>query len=282
MQEKVSLKESQEVAKKILDVVVDICNSFNLRYYLIYGTLIGAVRHKDFIPWDDDLDIMMPREDYNEFLKIVKKNPQLLKGLQLFDPTLNEQYPYMIGRVSDPNYRIIMENEKKYGMGLFIDIYPFDGLGNNLENAIKEGMKGDRLSSLLYQATRKKCKMEITTSLFRKVIKYPVFRISKTIGSRYFKKKIFKLEEKNHFSFDDSKYVGCLVWLSGGKKDIFRSDWFGKGKKAYFGKRQYIIPSQSDKILKHVYGDYMKLPPKKDRIGHHNYYVVRSNKKQNG
>ncbi len=276
MEEKIGLRESQEVAKNILDVVVDICDQNNLKYYLIYGTLIGAVRHKDFIPWDDDLDIMMPREDYNKFVKIVKKDPTLLKGLELFDPTINKNYPYMIGRVSDPTYKIIMENEMPYGMGLFIDIYPFDGLGNDLNQAIKQGLKGDRLSSLMYQATRKKCKMEITTSPFRKIIKYPVFKISKIIGSQYFKNKLLGLEKDNKFLFNNSKYVGCLVWLSGGKKDIFKGSWFGDGKMAYFGSKEYRIPSHSDKVLSHIYGDYMKLPPKKDRVGHHNYYVIKN------
>ena len=275
MGKRIGLRESQEIAKKILDIVVDICDRFDLRYYLMYGTLIGAVRHQDFIPWDDDLDIMMPREDYNRLLEIIKKNPKLLKGMKLFDPTLNDNYPYMIGRVSNPNYKIVMDNEKPYGMGLFIDIYPFDGLGNSFKNAINKGIKGDHLSSLLYQSSREKCKIEVTKSFFRKIIKYPTFKISKLIGSKYFKKQIFKLEKENLFSFDNSKYVGCLVWLSGGKKDIFYRDWFGKGKMAYFGKKKYRIPNNSDKVLTHIYGDYMKLPPKKDRVGHHNYYVIK-------
>lgn len=275
MVEKIGLKESQSVAKEILDIVVEICDQYKLKYYLIYGTLIGAVRHKDFIPWDDDLDIMMPREDYNEFKDLVVNNPKLLKGLKFFDPTLNNNYPYMIGRVSDPRFKIIMENEEPYGMGLFIDIYPFDGLGNDWKEAIKQGIKGDRLSSLMYQSTRKKCKMEVTTSKFRKLIKYPVFKVSKLIGRECFEKRLFKLEDENPNTFDKSKYVGCLVWLSGGKKDIFLKSWFGEGKMAKFGKNRYRIPTQADKVLTHIYGDYMKLPPEKDRVGHHDYYTVR-------
>lgn len=276
MEERVGLKESQRVAKNILDVIVKICNKFNLRYYLFYGTLIGAIRHQDFIPWDDDLDIIMPREDYNRFVYMVHDDPNLLEGLQLFDPVLSKKYPYMIGRVSDPKYKIIMDNENPYGMGLFVDIYPFDGLGNNWRSAYRLGLKGDRLSSLCYQSTRKKCKIEVTTSLFRKIIKYPVFKISKIIGVDYFKTKIFELEKNNKFTFDNSDYVGCLVWLTGGKKDIFKKSWLGNGVLKQFGDNRYIVPTDYDKVLRHIYGNYMKLPPKKDRIGHHNYYVIRN------
>ncbi len=273
MNRRVTLKESQDVAKKILDVIVRVCNKYNLRYYLMYGTLIGAIRHKNFIPWDDDLDIMMPRDDYNKLVSLYKENTNLLEGLELFDPTLNKDYPYMIGRVSNPAYKIIMDNEKPYGMGLFVDIYPFDGLGNDLNIAYKLGLKGDHLSSLCYQATRKKCKIEVTTSLFRKIIKYPVFKMSKLMGENYFKSKILNLEKNNQFKYDNSKYVGCLVWLSGGKKDIFQRQWFGEGKFQQFGNKKYKVPVEYDKVLRHIYGDYMKLPPKKDRVGHHNYYV---------
>lgn len=127
-----SVEETQKVSLEILKTVAHICKTIGVRYCLIYGTLIGAVRHHGFIPWDDDLDIMMPRPDYERFLSYFKKHQSEYKHLELFNHDENANYPYMITRISDSRYQINMDNEKPYGMGVFIDIYPYDGLGKTL------------------------------------------------------------------------------------------------------------------------------------------------------
>lgn len=268
-----SIQESQAVALEILKVITDVCETNHYRYYLMYGTLIGAVRHEGFIPWDDDVDIMMPRPDYVKLLKYLSDNISQYKYLQIFNPEVCPEYPYMITRISDDRYKIVMENEKEYGMGVFIDIYPFDGLGNTKEEALKFGLKGDRLSSMCYQATRIRCAVETTTSRLRRMIKFPVFLIAKACGKNFFQSRLKKLE--NVKAYDTSTYVGCIVWLSGGMKDIFQREWFSGYKMHPFGKYEFRIPEQYDVILRHIYNDYMKLPPENERVGHHYYCVYK-------
>ena len=117
-----SMPQIQQESLKILDVVSDICAKLQLRYYLAYGTLIGAIRHQGFIPWDDDIDIMMPRPDYEQLLQYFRDNAESLKPLELYSTADCPDYPYMITRISNSNYVLDVHNEKPYGLGLFLDI----------------------------------------------------------------------------------------------------------------------------------------------------------------
>lgn len=268
-----TIRENQMVALDILSKIAEICEEQNFRYYLMYGTLIGAIRHKALIPWDDDIDIMMPQDDYAKLLDFLQQNSEKYPHLKIFNPKTVAEYPYMITRISDIRYVIDVENEKDYGLGAFIDIYPFYGLGNTEQEALKLGMKGDRLSSACYQATRLSYKVENTKQWYRKILKYPVFWITKFIGKEYFQKRLFKLSEKKNY--DTSKYVGCVIWLSGGKKDIFLREWFDEIISVNMEGRDYKVPARYNDILLHIYGDYMKLPPEKDRIAHHRYKIYK-------
>ncbi len=269
MRRQLNMEEIQKISLEIMKIVADICEENQLRYYLIYGTLIGAIRHKGFIPWDDDLDIMMPRPDYDKLMAWFSANPEKYPHLRVFNHDVNKAYPYMITRISDDRYVMEMDNEEAYGMGVFIDIYPFDGLGDTKEEALQYGLKGDRLSSLCYQATRKRFTMENTTSNLRKVLKFPAYLLAKLCGKDLFQNKLEKLARVKNY--DSNKYVGCVVWLSGGMRDIFLREWFEESIIADFGEYRFRIPQSYDQILRHIYGDYMQLPPENERIGHHFY-----------
>lgn len=266
----ITIQKSQNIAIDILKKVADICDTYKLTYSLFYGTLIGAIRHNGYIPWDDDIDIIMPRPDFDKLIQLIKDNRSLIGDLQLFTSE-NSNYPYMIARVSDPRFMIKVDNEADYGMGVFIDIYPFDGMGKTKREARKIGFKGDLLSSMCFQATRNSFKIAHTTEIKKKFLKYPVYIISKILGVNFLKRQLINLSRQ--YSYNDSNFVGCVTWLSGGEKDIFKKEWLGEFKLHRFDKYEFYIPVKYDEILKHIYGDYMKLPPKNERIGHHDYKV---------
>lgn len=271
MREQLSIEKVQEISTEIMKTIAEICEEKGLRYFLIYGTLIGAIRHNGFIPWDDDLDIMMPRPDYDKLLAYLYEHIGDYPHLRVFNHDVCKEYPYMITRISDDRYEIIMDNEKPYGMGVFVDIYPYDGLGDTPEEALRYGIKGDRLSSLCYQATREHFAIETTKTTLRKLLKYPVFLVAKVCGKDLFQNKLEKLARVK--AYDSSEYVGCVVWLSGGMRDIFPRKWFDGSKLVDFGEYQFRIPTHYDQILRYIYGDYMKLPPENERVGHHFYKV---------
>lgn len=271
---KLEMPQIQKISLEILRQVAEICEKENLRYYLFYGTLIGAVRHHGFIPWDDDLDIMMPREDHDKLLHYLTNHASEYPNLRFFTPHSCPKYPYMISRISDDRYPIVMDNEESYGMGVFIDIYPFDGLGNSKKEALRYGNKGDRLSSLCFQASRKRIDFRVTssgTSTFRQFLKVPVWCLAKIIGLKRLQKKLASMAYKK--PYDKSKYVGCVVWLSGGIKDMFMRKWLDEYIVVPFEQYKFRIPKDYDKVLRQTYGDYMQLPPADQRVGHHFYYV---------
>ena len=147
--EPLSMRDTQQIALEILHTVAQICEERNLRYYLVYGTLIGAVRHHGFIPWDDDVDIMMPRPDYDKLLEYLEDHIGEYPHLQVFNRKTCPDYPYMITRISDDRYEIRMENEKPFGMGVFIDIYPMDSCGETPEDSLKVFRKVEKLNALV-------------------------------------------------------------------------------------------------------------------------------------
>ena len=271
MKKEIELKEIQAIAMNILGQIAKLCEELNLRYYLIYGTLLGAVRHQGYIPWDDDLDIMMPREDHDILIAYLRENIAKYHNLEVFNHENNPKYPYMITRISDQRYRLIMNNEKEYGMGVFVDIYPFDGLGQTKKEALRYARKGDLLSSLCYQATRRRFAFEATRTTLRKIVKLPIFIVAHLCGKNFFQARLQKLARVK--SYDKNEYVGCIIWHESGAKTIFPRKWFEGHQILLFGSESFRVPIEYEAFLEHVYGDYMKLPPLKDRVGRHGYKI---------
>ena len=209
--EALTLQETQQIALEILHTVAGICEKLELRYYLVYGTLIGAVRHYGFIPWDDDVDIMMPRPDHDLLMEYLDEHISEYPHLEVFNRKTCPEYPYMITRISDSRYELVMENEKPFGMGIFIDIYPYDGLGNTKKEAVRFGMKGDRLSSLCYQATRDHFAIETTTSFIRKCMKLPVFVFCRLCGKERFQNALEKLAREKAARLIENKHARILA-----------------------------------------------------------------------
>lgn len=125
----------QEGALNILKKLDGICREQGLRYFLFYGTLIGAIRHKGFIPWDDDLDVAMPRPDFDRLVEYCRRHREELLPMRLMTVDDNPQYVYPIARFSDTRYRVKYQGIRDYGLGLFVDIYPLDGCGDTEEEA---------------------------------------------------------------------------------------------------------------------------------------------------
>ena len=123
---RLTLTEIKQVELGILDYIVDICNKYNLIYYLSYGTLIGAIRHKGFIPWDDDIDISMPRDDYEKFLKITSSG-QINSKYKCLVPLVDGYY-YEFAKVIDTSTIVEDVSVQSTENGVWVDIFPLDGL----------------------------------------------------------------------------------------------------------------------------------------------------------
>ncbi|WP_462425234.1 LicD family protein [Fusobacterium sp. THCT13E1] len=247
MIDKKELKEAQKIMLEILKEVDRICRKHKIKYWLDGGTLLGAVRHKGFIPWDDDIDISMLPEDYTNFIKIALK--ELSKKYFLDN---KETDPYIIFKylkIRDKNSIFIEkeEEEEKYHQGIFIDIF----LMNHLNNSSISRRK-------LYNILLK----------FKDLIvergKYKFLKlILKKFGIVFLSTKLFDflfLNVKEERKIIGYKYNFNQIYFL---KDIFPL------KEIEFEETMFYCPSNFDAILKELYGDtYMELPPKDQRVWH--------------
>lgn len=254
---------ADEIKKIELEILLEFksfCEKNNLRYYLAYGTLLGAVRHKGFIPWDDDIDVCMPRPDYEKFIKIFNVSNERFK---LKSNRLNN--------MSAPFTKVIdvsTEIEAKYVDGdvdtnLWIDVFPVDGLPEN-----------DSILCDYYQKVRFyrrvlgliDCKLGEGSNNFRKYSKYILKPLANLLGSKRCIEEIEKLALKN--GYQESKYVGMITWASNGLGERILKTDFEQSTEVEFEGHNFPAVACWDKYLTDIYGDYMQLPPVEKRRTH--------------
>lgn len=264
-----TLREIQLGELQVLKKFAEICENNGFKYFIAYGTLIGAVRHKGFIPWDDDVDVAMPRADYNKLVTYCREHTSELAPFVLKHYSLDKNYIYPISRLCDTRYVIDYSDAADYGLGLFIDIYPYDGCGNSIDGAEKLYNKLNYIRACVTVAGNSHFIFS-RTAFWRNIVKFPLYCFSKICGLNNLLK---KLDEKaQEYEYNDSNFLYCIVW--GGGTDIKHPT-----KKSFFDNIVYLefegckfpAPAQFDEWLRNTYGDYMQLPPEEERIAHHYY-----------
>ena len=267
--EELNIREIQEESLKILMFVDKLCNELNLNYCVMYGTLIGAIRHNGFIPWDDDIDIAMNRKDYLKLQEYFVQHKNELKPYEFFSKDTREKYPYMIARVCNTDFIQKSEIEGDYGMGTFIDIYPFDGAGNGKSKY--PFLKSQFYSSMYYMKSRTHfIPSEIKYLNF---IKRIMFVLSHLYSYKFLRRKLESLS--NLYDYDKSKYVAQMESFSEGSGNIYLKTDLENTCYHVFEGFKVKIPKNYDAMLRQLYGDYMRLPPEEKRIGHHFYKIYR-------
>lgn len=262
-----SLREIQIAEFRVLKRLKDICEELNIKYYIMFGTLLGAVRHKGFIPWDDDIDVMMFRDDFEKLVQYCNTHTELLNPFRLHHYTNNKKYIYPIARFSDSRYYVDYNTANDYDLGLFVDIYPYDGAGNSLEDAQKIAKRQRRLIVPICYGGLQKVTPSVTGG-FRTLGKYLMYYMVRLIGIHHFVKWADQYAKK--VKIEDSIYVENTCWELEKYKMLKKSD-FGDGIDMEFEGEVFKAPKEFDKILRSYYNNYMELPAEKDRIGHHYY-----------
>lgn len=270
--EKLSLQQIQNSSLEILKKVDQLCLQLNLHYYIAYGTLIGVIRHHGFIPWDDDLDIQMPRRDFNILMEYFTTHEQELYPLKVCNRENTKNYTYAIPRITDSRYimKSTLVNEIDTECGTFIDVYPLDAMGTSEYSALKTWKKIDFLNKLysLYINGKGIGNSKIT------FFKYPLHLLLHLMGKsfpQYIQKKTERL--LSQYDWDSSNYVGPLVW--GTFFETYKKEIYAQTERKLFENIEVTIPKDYDFILRYIYDDYMKLPPIEQRIGHHFYDIYR-------
>lgn len=265
-----SLKELQNEELNILKDVHEFCLSNNIRYSLYGGTLIGALRHKGFIPWDDDIDIIIPRPDYDRFCKEYKS-----ANYKIADLNSNRDYKLGFARVYDDNRTTVVSTIPwlPEDVGVWIDVFPADGMSDKEDEIVKVYKKVIRLRKRLIKS-RKACAKYSTCSSFKARIKLFVRKTISLNGSvsRYHVKQLDKAMRT--YPFETSPKWASLSNVRGLFEHKHHSkETFQTCVEVDFEDMKALVMNGSDLILRERYSDYMKLPPENERIPKGNRYI---------
>lgn len=254
-----NLKEIKNVELNILLNFDQFCKNNSLRYYLSGGTLLGAIRHKGFIPWDDDIDVCMPRPDYEKFVRLFKND----NNLELITNKL-DNFSLPFAKIVDRNTFI----ENKYSNdehqnALWIDIFPVDGLPDEIKEVEKIYKECNFYRTILGLNS---ARLGVGKTVFRRYIKYILKPFAKLYGKKRCVNNIELLAFKNLYT--ESKYVGAVTWgLYGIGERMLKSE-FEKVVEVEFEGYKFPTFSCWDSYLNGLYNDYMSLPPLEKRKTH--------------
>lgn len=259
-----ALKKLQSLELMILKDFIKVCEDNDLRYYLHYGSLLGAIRHKGFIPWDDDLDVLMFREDYERFNQIFKDNFD--EKYQLLNNCTEKEYFYLFSKLmlKDTKCEEKWMSQLNFNIGINIDIFVLDDLSNNKIKRFYQIKKTFLYNKLMIMS---KVKLDDLPMHIRFISSFThtflnIFKITPSVISKKYLNFLKKYgDKKSNLVFDNSAPAQAYP-------QIFNRNDFEPSVKVKFEDIEATVPKNYDKILKNIYGDYMQLPPKEKRYNH--------------
>ena len=259
---------------KMMQLVKEICNKEKLRFYMIGGTLLGSIRHNGFIPWDDDVDLAMPRKDYEKFLKVAHKYFPSYIFVQNFKT--DSSYRYFITRVL--NKRVLVDEKRFIDAKIpqayaAVDIFPIDGSPNGYfarKIYYSRVLCRRFLISLCYRDTidpeRKRSRKEkLVLAILTRIPFEKLFNPTKI------KENLDRLLKT--YSMEESKWSGTIMGAYR-LREMVPTEMFGKPKTYTFEEEAFPGPEMVDEYLRHMYGDYMKLPPADQQKTHYTNITI--------
>lgn len=261
-----TLQEIQGVLLEMMKDIHQFCVSNGIQYSLAYGTLIGAIRHKGFIPWDDDIDIWMPRPDYERFINEYKGKYELK---QLKD----KDYFMGYARVYDKDKTYAPENYRslKEAAGVWVDVLPLDGVSDKMDEREKDYEESCRLrdKSSGYRTDIYNIKTGNLLLKAKSTLKIVVKGIVR--GPYHTLLVAFDRVCQRH-PYGETECCANYYCFSAYKKrqiEVLKTSWFKEYILSDFEDAQFMITKEYDTVLRSIFGDYMKLPPKDKRGGFH-------------
>lgn len=262
-----NIEKLHEADMAILKEFISLCNKHDWTYYMLGGTMLGAIRHKGFIPWDDDIDLGMPRTDYETFLKVAPN--ELSRHLRIVNYKTDPDYHYYITRIQDVDTKVVETRYESSGeyTHVSIDIFPLDGTPNNslcrklynfklmahramMSLHYKDGIDPDRKRGLIERFALGLLKCLPTDKMFNA-----------------YKQKDACDKMLKKYPMDKSLYTGNMMGAYR-TRELIPTSWYGADAYYDFEDVKLRGIKEYDKYLTHLYGDYMQIPPEGSRKIH--------------
>lgn len=260
---KEELRELQLKELILLDKIESLSKKLGLTYYIIAGTLLGAVRNKGFVPWDDDLDIAMPRDDYNKLRDYFYRNED---DEFFYEDQNTDKHHYCIHALIKIKNTVFLHkrlsNADKHlkCKGVYLDIFPLDKAPTSNELAEQQANKIKKIRKLFYY---KEAQIYENDSFLKKLFKKIRKLLFVPISFKRLSNKLIKEETK--YNNGDGQYLVSMSSHYSYKKQMIRKDIYGDPQYVSFEGKQYKAPQQIEEYLTHLYGNYLELPPEEKR-----------------
>lgn len=258
-----SLNQLKCIERDILVYFKAFCEENNLHFFLSNGTLLGAVKYHGFIPWDDDVDVLVPRADYDRLLALFKDSQRY----RLFSPERNHGYRFPFAKLCDMTTLKIEDNlDDGVELGVNIDIFPLDQWANEKSMAVKQSQKIQKYIRML---TFMKYKKADSRQKLKRIIKSIAIRILHPFYSVPIRKIAQIADSNNHRNL--SRYKGCVVWCVYGEREILPNSIFNGSVLVEFEGELYPAPIGYVDYLSSLYGEYQLDPPLEAQVTHHRF-----------
>lgn len=258
-----TIAEIRQTQISILKAVTEYCDKNNLTYYLAGGSLLGAVRHNGYIPWDDDIDLFMPREDYEKFFQFFNLNREdSFKAIHIEN---DPDYYLVMGKVIDLKTTLIENVGIAKPIGVFLDIFPLDVFPDN-KNMLRQVVR--RTGFLRKILSLKSIKLRKGRTWYKQILLILIHITLMPVPVRFIIKHISKESQKYNNTADCTR-TAAMVMLTYGEREIFYKEDFEDRCRLSFEDGQYWAPKNYDRVLTQLYGNYMELPPIEKQVTHH-------------
>lgn len=261
------IADQQEILLDILKEFIRLCDRHDLQYWLAFGSLLGAIRNQGFIPWDDDLDVLMPRRDYEKLWELYEKN-KIDGHYVLCRTTRKKNYHHRVMQLVDTNTTFIHSRSRDEDLehGLYIDIIPLDACPNSKLRRLAQ-----MRDAVIYSVYNIQCTPEYNGGKLKGIITFLVKIMLTAVQNPQRRYEIWKAAERRmtQYEWDDCKCVKSICGMFSMLVKPLPKTWFIGNRIGVFEDIKVSIPVGAEAFLTAKYGNYMKLPPKEQQVVRH-------------
>lgn len=262
-----TLDEIKQAELELLRVFDSFCRAHQIRYFLSYGTLLGAVKYKGFIPWDDDVDVLVPREDYDRLVAAFRDHD----NIRLLSYEREKRYLFPFAKLCDMS--IIKDevgNNNGLRLGLSLDVFPLDAWASDPAEAVRESR---RIGNAMRALGLSKLEKPNASTALKRAVQSVLIIAGRLCTPEYFLRRIIRLSCREEQR--GSAYLGCKSWCIYGSREILPAEVFADTIEVEFEGSRFPAPAGFDMYLRSLYGDYHQDPPPEKQKSHHHFIAYR-------